>query len=192
MARNKNFNEDEVLEKALKLFWKQGYSNTSPEDIVSTLGISRSSLYNTYGDKRKLFLTSLKKYINTRSKLMINGLESSNNVKNAISDLFNSVIEQDELYNQYGCFLINTSIEFFGQDDEIQNILMKNKIEIIQALRELVNRSQLNGSISNKENPEKLAFFIYNNLIGLRVNVRNGANHKELINIIEITSSILY
>lgn len=52
MGRNKEFDEDELLEKAVNLFWQKGYNATSAQDLVDALGINRSSLYNTYTDKK--------------------------------------------------------------------------------------------------------------------------------------------
>ena len=54
MAKYK-FNEDEVLIKAMELFWNKGYHATSIQDLVSNLGINRASLYDTFGGKKELF-----------------------------------------------------------------------------------------------------------------------------------------
>ena len=62
MARTKDFDENEVLTKAMHLFWSKGYNATSMEDLVSGLGISRSSLYDTYTDKHTLFIKALENY----------------------------------------------------------------------------------------------------------------------------------
>ena len=62
MARTKDFDENEVLTKAMNLFWSRGYNATSMEDLVSGLGISRSSLYDTYTDKHTLFIKALENY----------------------------------------------------------------------------------------------------------------------------------
>ena len=62
MGRNKDFDEEELLEKAVNVFWKKGYNATSAQDLVDALGINRSSLYNTYTDKKTLFTKSLKHY----------------------------------------------------------------------------------------------------------------------------------
>ena len=60
MARTKEFNEDQALDKAIEIFWHKGYNGTSAQDLVNHLGLSRSSLYDTFGDKQKLFVKSLK------------------------------------------------------------------------------------------------------------------------------------
>src|SRR5690242_13503447 len=62
IARAKTFDREKVLVQALQLFWRQGYSATSVEDLSRTLHLSRSSLYATFGDKHSLFLEALKLY----------------------------------------------------------------------------------------------------------------------------------
>ena len=70
MARTKDFDEDEVLDKAMYLFWNQGYNGTSMQDLVDGLGISRSSLYDTFGDKHSLFIKTLENYKKNASSVI--------------------------------------------------------------------------------------------------------------------------
>ena len=62
MARPKAFDVDQALERAMELFWRQGYLATSLPDLVEHMGIGRQSLYDTFGDKRQLFLQALDRY----------------------------------------------------------------------------------------------------------------------------------
>ena len=62
MARSKEFDVDEVLLKAMHLFWDQGYENTSMQDLVKGMGIHKRSLYDTFGDKHTLFMKVLDRY----------------------------------------------------------------------------------------------------------------------------------
>lgn len=75
MARTKQFDEAEVLELAVSQFWKKGYNATSMQDLVDTLGLSRSSIYDTYTDKRQLFLASLDKYAQQSSAQIISRIK---------------------------------------------------------------------------------------------------------------------
>ena len=59
MPRPKEFDPQEVLDKAVDLFWRQGYEFTSIQDLVDHLGINRASLYETFGDKHQLFLGAI-------------------------------------------------------------------------------------------------------------------------------------
>jgi TetR/AcrR family transcriptional repressor of nem operon len=51
MARQKEFNPDEVLHKAMEVFWTRGYEGASIQDLVKHMGINRQSIYDTFGDK---------------------------------------------------------------------------------------------------------------------------------------------
>ena len=62
MARQKEFDREEALDRAMAAFWSKGYAATSIEDLVAHMGIQRGSLYGTFGDKRRLFLAALDRY----------------------------------------------------------------------------------------------------------------------------------
>ena len=62
MARTPEFDHDQVLDAALQAFWEKGYEATSLNDLLEATGLARQSLYNTFGDKRGLFLASLRRY----------------------------------------------------------------------------------------------------------------------------------
>lgn len=62
MGRPKAFDEDAVLDRAAELFWTQGYEATSISDLEERLGVGRQSLYDTFGDKRRLFLRAIERY----------------------------------------------------------------------------------------------------------------------------------
>ena len=62
MARPKEFDIDQVLDRATELFWTKGYEETSMRELEEGLGVGRQSLYSTFGDKRDLFLASLDRY----------------------------------------------------------------------------------------------------------------------------------
>src|SRR4029450_6141307 len=66
MGRPKGFSETDALEKALDLFWQKGYHGVNLPDLLSTMGIARQSLYDTFGDKRRLFIRTIEHYRNTR------------------------------------------------------------------------------------------------------------------------------
>ena len=62
MARTKEFDRIEVLDRATDLFWEKGYESTSMQDLVETMGIGRASLYDTFGSKQELFAEVLERY----------------------------------------------------------------------------------------------------------------------------------
>ncbi|WP_456677935.1 TetR/AcrR family transcriptional regulator [Bradyrhizobium sp. RDM12] len=55
MSRPREFDETEVMDKALELFWRQGYEGTSLNDLLDATGLTKSSLYAAFGSKEDLF-----------------------------------------------------------------------------------------------------------------------------------------
>src|SRR4051812_33964785 len=93
MARTKDFDKSEVLNKAVCLFWQKGYYGTSMQDLVDTLKISRSSLYDTYTDKRTLYLTALSFYQESGAARLTAVLTSSKPAKAKIKELLQLVTD---------------------------------------------------------------------------------------------------
>ena len=92
MARSKQFNTEEVLEKAIRLFWKQGFHATSMEDLVSMLGINRASMYNTFGSKQALFEQAVEMYKNREINRIADFLYYQLNVRQGLALLFQGQI----------------------------------------------------------------------------------------------------
>nr|WP_083442409.1 helix-turn-helix domain-containing protein [Paenibacillus sp. IHB B 3415] len=71
MGRTKEFEINEVLDKAVQLFWMQGYEKTSMQDLVNFMGIHRRSIYDSFGDKHALYMKALKLHWSRRPFLII-------------------------------------------------------------------------------------------------------------------------
>lgn len=192
MARTKGFNEEEVLDKAVQLFWTKGYNATSANDLVKELGLSRSSLYDTYGDKRTLFINSLKRYRETVVAEMLNMIDNSTNIKQTFKDIFRLIIEQDiEAKIPKGCFVVNSAIELSSNDNEIAEIVKLNQYEFERTLEKAILKGQKEGSISNTQNATYLAKFYYNSIVGIRVSMKYNKLRTSLDEITKINLSIL-
>src|SRR5476649_2280057 len=108
MARTKDFDENEVLCKAIDLFWHKGYNGTSMQDLVDGLGISRSSLYDTYTDKHTLFVKALESYQNSGACNIKEIINNSVSAKETIKQLLGIAIGDLLGDKQHrGCFMVN-------------------------------------------------------------------------------------
>ena len=97
MARYKEFDPDDVLDKAMDVFWSQGFEATSIQDLVNAMGINRGSIYDTFGNKIRLFNLALSRYqIDAPSQKLLNNADTGNPRKE-IEDFFNGLL------NRYGC-----------------------------------------------------------------------------------------
>ena len=63
VGRPREFDEEQVLDAAMKAFWAKGYEATSLADLVSVTGLHKGSLYQAFGDKHSLFIQTLNRYL---------------------------------------------------------------------------------------------------------------------------------
>src|SRR5471030_1591461 len=112
MARTKDFDENEVLNKAIDIFWHKGYNGTSMQDLVDGLGISRSSLYDTYTDKHTLFVKALESYQDTAAGQIQELINNTGPAKETVEKLLKfATTELLGDKQQKGCFMVNAEVE---------------------------------------------------------------------------------
>ena len=192
MARNKAFDETEVLDKAVELFWTKGFSTTSTNDLVDSLGLSRSSLYDTYGDKRSLFIMALKRYKHEFADSIIKMFQETEDVKETIAIVLQLIIDQDcHALNPKGCFMVNTATELSGTDPEIATIIATNRQDFENAIENALKLGQQKEQISSKQDAKALARYFINTFFGLRVSIKANNNPNILKDIVEVSLSIL-
>jgi TetR/AcrR family transcriptional repressor of nem operon len=192
MGRNKDFDESEVLAKAIKLFWQKGYNGTSMQDLVDGLGISRSSLYDTFGDKHQLYLKALERYKETETAKRCRLLDGSLPAKVAIRELMDhSILEMLRDKQHKGCFLINSAVEAAPGDKDLNAILCSNERQLEADFYKVIERGQAKGEITSKQDPIALTRFILNNIVGMRVTGKSITDKAVFEDIIRLTMAIL-
>jgi AcrR family transcriptional regulator len=123
MGRPKNFSREEVLEKAMPVFWKHGFADTSLQDLEQATGVNKSGLYTEFRDKEDLFVACLRHYLESQSK---RGLLTKEPLgwKNIETFLKNGPLNKGE---QRGCFAINSMREFAILPDEAYGAITGNR-----------------------------------------------------------------
>ena len=120
MARKKEYIEAEVIEKAMNLFWRNGYETTSVRMLEKEMGINQFSIYSSFGNKQGVFLESIKCYKKKVRQELIDKLKESTNGIEGIKAYFYNFIEfsKDTTFNK-GCLLTNTVNELGEHADTI-------------------------------------------------------------------------
>lgn len=172
MGRTKEFDEAEVLEQALELFRTRGYMHTSFEDLTEGLGVSRQSLYDTYGDKKTLFHTALRRYLERSLDLMRRKLEDPAPVREVIGGLFEGMIAGNCSKGSPGCLMVNSMVELAPHDPETRAIAQSHAREIEGLFASRLVDAQRRGEFSKSKDPAALARFFYHTLLGLSVAAR--------------------
>ena len=192
MARTKDFDEGEILNKAVSLFWHKGYNGTSMQELVDALGISRSSLYDTYVDKHTLYVKALEYYQNTASGNLCSVVNNTPSAKDAVKfllELTTTDLLKDKQHK--GCFMVNAEVEVAPHDAKVKNIVRKNEQQIEELFRQAIQRGQQNGEITNKQDAKALARFFMNTVKGIRVSAKSTTDKAFFSDIISTALSVL-
>lgn len=191
MARPQEFNSVDALNSAMGVFWKKGYEATSMIDLLSATGLSKSSLYGTFGGKRELFLAAFDAYRRARARDMARIL-SQGTAREAIEGFFRTLfadVNADEPAR--GCMSINQGVEMAPHDLEVQSRVVEDFRQIEDGLCQAVKRGQKDGSISNKQPAQKIAKLLVLCFPGLQVMARIGYLATDLDKVLEILLSNL-
>lgn len=167
--RTKEFDQDEVADAAMDVFWRKGYAATSVQDLVEETGLSRSSLYSTFKNKEELYQQALYRY-QLKTKSNIDLLSSTGSVKTLISQLLSQIIEDELADSQHrGCLIANASLELAGHDEKTAESVRYNFERLQLALEKLILKGQQSGEIIIQSSPQALAIFFVNTIQGMRV-----------------------
>jgi TetR/AcrR family transcriptional repressor of nem operon len=189
MARYKEFEVNEVLDKAVQLFWMQGYEKTSMQELVDFMGIHRKSIYDTFGDKHALFMNALQRYEaiqNNKIRLLVDKEEP---VKELIRQFLETTIEKKG--DPRGCFIVNSGVELGLLDPEVASLVEDSYSKTEKLLYNLILIGQQTGELEAQLDPEALSHYFMNAWLGLRTMVKTATNQEKLSGIINTTLSIL-
>lgn len=192
MPRVKLFDEQEVLTKAMNLFWKQGYSATSVKDLVNHLGINRASLYDTFGDKEQLFKKSFALYRKSNHEGLIQFFESRPNVKNGFSELFDIAIQEAITDKEAkGCFVVNTTTELIPNDENLMKVVEDNKRDFENLFYEYLKKGKEDSQLKSNQDLKSLASLLFMLYAGIKVVSKVNPVKKELKGSIDLALSLL-
>ncbi|WP_220195926.1 TetR/AcrR family transcriptional regulator [Ktedonospora formicarum] len=181
MAGKKSFQPELVLDKAMGLFWKQGYEASSIEDLVQCTGLGRGSLYDTFGGKHELYLAALKRYCAKYDKNIEELREPTESLPAFLERFFQACI-QDLLNdpNRRGCFLVNATIEMAPQDPEVKDFVQKALQDIEEGFYRLLIKAQVAGEFAWTHEPHQFAHFLMGSLVSIRALARGGQDRRVL------------
>ena len=171
MARPREFDEQQVIEKLMNVFWEKGYEATSMKDLVAASGLLKGSLYGAFGDKHAQYLAALQHYDRTRIQASIDMLRGDGTPRQKISGLFDNVIDSTKKgIFAGGCLLCNASLEVAAIDrqvkTEVKTTIRRLKVAIMEALQ---------PAVPNEEQAGSLASFIVSAYFGTRILAKGGA-----------------
>jgi TetR/AcrR family transcriptional regulator, transcriptional repressor for nem operon len=192
MPRKKEFDEFEVLQRAMEIFWHKGYEATSIQDLVEQMGINRGSLYGTFTDKRALFLAVIQYYDETVISTVVAELQQARSARRAIEHYIRTAAERAASdVDRRGDFLTNSAVELGPHDPEAERRLQASLRRIESAFFEALVQARANGEIKTRRDLRDLARFLTSSMQGIRVMARVNSDHQSLQAIADIVIASL-
>jgi TetR/AcrR family transcriptional repressor of nem operon len=179
VGRNKEFDPDAVLRRALDLFWRKGYEATSMQDLVDHLGINRGSIYATWGSKHELYLKALDRYREDRGDQALELLGAPGPALPAVRAFVRRYAE--EAVNdpeRRGCLVTNTAVELLPDDAAAARRVEVAFGELEAALTGTLIRARAAGELPAGRDPRVLARFLVTFVQGLRVVAKTGDDRR--------------
>ena len=170
MARPKEFDVDSALNRAMETFWSKGYEATSLDDLCEVTGLSRSSIYATFGSKRDLLMRSVDRYVELRNPLLTELFAQNLTVRAALAALAQQFIDQIVSgEGRRGCFLGNCAAELPRNDRAALARVRKGLQATETTFREAFVRAKARGELPSHADIEALARFLTAGFQGLRL-----------------------
>ena len=153
MARPREFNQDDVNEKIMNLFWAQGFYKTSMEDLVKATGLQKGSLYKCLGNKVELFEQALLRYCQPEAR------DPDLSAFETLVDFYKGIVDEANLprSKRRGCLLMNSGLEFGNRDHEIMPLVNKLMQEREQFFLQVIEEAIENGQIPKRIDSAKAA-----------------------------------
>lgn len=191
MARPREFDPDQAIDKAVEVFWRQGYKATSVQDLVDAMGIQRGSLYAAFGSKAGLFAAAMDRYMTEVSSRRL--LEDeSRPIREVLAEFLAGLVDMAVAdRSRRGCLITNTAVELTPHDRVVAAKIARNLGDMEDMLTRRLAAAQAAGEIRRDRPPRALARFLVGAIQGLRVMSKVTPERERLQDIADIALASL-
>jgi TetR/AcrR family transcriptional regulator, copper-responsive repressor len=179
-GRPRSFDREAALERAMELFWRQGYETTSISDLTAAMGITPPSLYAAFGDKERLFLEAVERYRCRRGGAGVFDDEAT--ARGAVARLLEAVAtEATSPDTPPGCMLITAAVNCSAESAHLQGALAEHRAATLTKLRERIGRGVEEGELPADTDADALARFYATVIQGMTIQARDGVSREDLL-----------
>lgn len=192
MARGREFEERQAIDKAMRLFWRKGYDGAPLPDLLREMDVSRSSFYNAFGEKRRVLAESVRQYMEGAMDGVLLPLFEPNAGRAQIEETFRRMLEHTAGPNgRHGCLVNNCMAEIAPHDAEARKLLVAARAMVEDGFARAAERGQADGTISRSESPRSIGRFLLNTFSGLNVASKGRPGREVLEDIARMALRIL-
>ena len=183
MGRPLSFDREAALEIAMLLFWERGYEATSIADLTAALGVTPPSIYTAFGDKKRLFLEAMRRYVES-GEAPEQVIECAETARSAAWSLLEAAaIGFTGTATPSGCLLATAAITGSPEAADVRAELAAVRRRIEASLRARIERGKVEGERLPDSDAETLARLVIATIQGLSTLARDGASREKLLRI---------
>lgn len=192
-GRPREFDAERALDAATQQFWAVGYEATSLQHLLQAMKLSKSSLYQSFGNKHDLFIRCLGHY----QQLMVDDLNTrlSNSIsaKQFLHEFLEHVIaEAGPNRDRKGCFLVNTANELSQRDPDVAEVVVRATNDLSNVFHRAIEQAKREKDIGSTMSTESLVDYLITAVSGLRTMVKAGAGEDSLNPVVNLIMKTLF
>jgi len=176
MARTKEFDVDRVLDAAVAVFREHGYAGASASMLTGAMKIGRQSLYDTFGDKWKLYCAAVRRYSDAECQAHLDALAGSERAIDGLGSMMARVVAEA----RRPCLGVSSISEFGSSNKDLCRLHESRGRALRKALSAKIAQAQAQGDVNSLLDAEQAAAFLVANVAGIRLSARGGAGDAEL------------
>lgn len=185
VGRPRAFDTDHTLDRALEVFWRQGYEGTALSDLTAAMGINRPSLYAAFGNKEELFRKVLDRYLEKPGAFAPAALDLPT-ARDVVERLMYGAIELTAgASSPGGCLNVRTAQACGPEAQRVRQEIISRRKAGTAALQQRLERAQREGDLSTGSDPAALAQFVTTITDGIATQAASGSTPEELRRVVD-------
>ena len=180
MARPKEFDQEKALRKAVRLYSQKGFAATSTDELMRVMDLGRQSMYDTFGDKRTLFLRALEMYVTESVQSIAVELKRHGSALSAVRTAIVTFAGRKDLSSAQGCMGLNAISEFGQRDADVMRIIGNAARAQRRTLMDVFARAKIQGELGSNADLDAMADFFESTLAGIRMAAKAGKSRQAL------------
>jgi AcrR family transcriptional regulator len=186
MGRPRAFNQGAALEAAMRVFWEKGYEGATLADLTDAMGINRSSMYASFGDKEALFRMAGARYAEGPAAYVRKALDQPA-ARAVVEALLRGTVDLlSDPSHPRGCFFVQGVLACGSTAEPVKQAMIAWRKQAESGLRKRLQRARREGDLPKTVNPSGLARYISALTAGLGVQAANGATRAELARVVDM------
>ena len=192
MGRPREFDEVEVLDRAMKVFWRRGYAAASTRELTEAMGVAPSALYRTWGDKHGLFLNAIDRYAVNQVSAFAEHVDRPGTTPDILRAWVLHMVEEiaDDPDGK-GCLMVNIAAELGTGDREAAERARAAFGVLRQAIEDVIRRGQQRRDLAPTVDAPAASELLLSTVLGLRVRARAGEPKTALEQSVEAALTML-